>query len=146
MSHVRTQIRNQIVAYVTGLATTGSNVFTGLSERIVVDKGRLPCLLVYFGEDTEASEHDSMGNLDRQLRVVIKGLTYGVNPEDELNQIAAEVEAGIVRTVAGLAYDAIPIETKIMDGAETADADYGAIEIVYLIGYRTAVGLPETAL
>ena len=58
MSHVRQQIREQVATTVTGLTTTGSNVFQ--SRVYPLQDANLPALLVYsINEDSNA---DVMGS------------------------------------------------------------------------------------
>ena len=56
MAHLRQSIRERIATDVTGLSTTGSNVFQ--SRVYPVEDGSLPCLLVYT--TSEESEVDTM--------------------------------------------------------------------------------------
>ncbi len=50
MAHVRKQIRDAIVTAVTGLTTTGSNVFR--SRIYPLESGKLPGLCVYTKSET----------------------------------------------------------------------------------------------
>ncbi len=56
--HVRQQIRERIATTITGLSTTGSNVFQSRVYPLDVDS--LPALLVYT--ISESSDVDVMGN------------------------------------------------------------------------------------
>ena len=70
--HVRQQIREQVATTVTGLATTGSNVFQ--SRVYPLSDSNMPALLVY--STSEDSATDIMGPslvTNRELSVVVEG-------------------------------------------------------------------------
>ena len=50
MTHIRQQIRDRIIADVTGLATTGANVYDSKLYNIL--QGELPALAVYTQNET----------------------------------------------------------------------------------------------
>ena len=54
MAHARKQIRDAAAAAVTGLATTGGNVFVGRATRVPASE--LPALLVYTARGEEGGE------------------------------------------------------------------------------------------
>ena len=50
MAHIRQQIRDRVIADVTGLATTGANVYD--SKLYTFTQGELPALAVYTQNET----------------------------------------------------------------------------------------------
>jgi len=70
MAHARQQIREAVLAAVTGLATTGANVF--VNKITPQEAESLPNLLVYTnGEQSEADAMGASRGLMRSLDVVI---------------------------------------------------------------------------
>ncbi len=104
MAHVRTQIRNAFKTALTGLSTTGSNVFVSRAYPLKAES--FPALLIYNGP--EASEPVDLDDAtDRELDVIVEiGVFAQADQIDALlDQIAAEVEVGIQanQTFDGLA-------------------------------------------
>lgn len=107
MAHVRKQIRDNIETTLTGLSTTGSNVYRSRVYPIADDK--LPGILIYT--DSEEVETVSITPPRTQLRsltvrveVFVKALS---NFDDEIDTIAEEIEAALAAdaTRGGLAKD-----------------------------------------
>ena len=68
--HIRQQIRERIATNVTGLATTGSNVYQ--SRVYPMASGNLPGLLIYStSEDSEIDVMGSVGTLNRILNITV---------------------------------------------------------------------------
>lgn len=147
MTHVRAQIRATVKTTVTGLATTGSNVFA--SRVRPVSDGDLPCLLVYtLEEESEPLSKGSPPALVRTLDLVIEGLARSKTAlDDALDQIAAEVEAALAAdlTLGGLARFSALTSSAVAVDAE-GDSNYGAIRMTLTVEYHTAGNDPETAL
>lgn len=93
MSHIRQQLREIVAATVTGLATTGTNVFQ--SRVYPMEEDVLPCLLVYTTGDEVIDE--SIGSLiGRRMQVVIEGKTKAAtNLDDTLDAISEQVEVSL---------------------------------------------------
>ena len=88
-NHLRRQIRERIVSDVTGLSTTGSNVFEG--RVYPVEESKLPCLLVYDSEEEiEMQTLTPAGSRSVQatLNVVIEGYANGGSGSDVLDTLA----------------------------------------------------------
>lgn len=102
-NHLHKQIRDALVTALTGLATTGANVFG--SRRAVIGEGQLPALRIWFdGERAEPVSIHPNHLQERVPGVAVEACAKDiVGTEDDLDQIAKEVEialsAGI--TVAG---------------------------------------------
>ena len=93
MSHVRQQIRDQLKTTLTGLTTTGANVF---SSR-VYDHDVLPSLTIYTLSE-ELGEESANKQL-RLLNIVVEARAKATsNLDDTLDTIGAEVEAAIFNT------------------------------------------------
>lgn len=132
MSHVRTQIRNQVAALVTGLASTGSRVFVSR----MVPQDQLPCLLVQTNDEDVAS--GAVGALqDRMLTLAIRGYAKASTALDDLlDQIALEVETAM----AGHA--TASLDRVEIDFDDSLEKPVGVVTLNYRIPYFTRAGSP----
>ena len=107
MAHVRKQIRDNIVTTITGLATTGSNVYR--TRVYPLADAKLPGLAVFTdSEEIEPSTITPPRTQMRTLTVRIEAFVKGVsNFDDQLDTISEEVEEALaaVITRGGLAQD-----------------------------------------
>ena len=144
-NHVRKQIRNAVKGALQGLATTGDRVF--VSRVYPLDQAKLPGLLVFTpGEDSgrEDSPTESMRDVTLQVHGVVR---ISSNLEDELDDIAFEVEQALdALGDAGFAkiYHGIQGTISTLAG-EDVDQPHGAIAMEFLYTYRTAAGSPDVA-
>ena len=146
MAHLRQQIRERIATDVTGLSTTGSNVFQ--SRIYPVEDGSLPCLLVYTTtEDSEVTEMASPRPMTRILNVVIQGIVGATQPDDSLDNISKEVEAVMAGDVNinSLADSSYLSSTEIEVNADGAKP-IGVVRLNYVVEYRNVDNNPETAI
>jgi hypothetical protein len=152
MSHVRTQIRNAVVAALAGLPTTQGRVFSGRTHPL--GKVHLPTLLIYATE--EVSDADTMGSapiLLRTLTLSVEGRAVTVGPnaardiEETLDRIAAEVEAKIVAdpSLDGLTKEITLTATRI-NAQSPGESHAGEVRMEYRVLYRTAENAPATAV
>lgn len=142
--HQRKAIRDRVVQILTGLATTGSNVFA--SRLYPVDAASLPALLIYTL--SEASEFDTVGSsrrLLRQLDLNIEGLAQ-VNDtlDDTLDAIAKEVEIALATDPAlgGTARDSM-LRSSVVAVRKDGEKESGSIVMTYTVTYRTVATNPE---
>ena len=146
MAHLRQQIRERIATDVTGLSTTGSNVFQ--SRIYPVEDGSLPCLLVYTTtEDSEVTEMASPRPMTRILNVVIQGIVGATQPDDSLDNISKEVEVVMAGDVNknSLADSSYLSSTEIEVNADGAKP-IGVVRLNYVVEYRNVDNNPETAI
>ena len=147
MAHLRQSIRERIATDVTGLSTTGSNVF---QRRVYpVEDSSLPCLLVYTtSEESEVTEIASPRPMTRLLNVIVQGVVgTATNPDDTLDTISKEVEvvlAGDV-TINNLANNSFLSSTEIEYSAEGAKP-IGIVRLNYVVEYRNLDNAPESAI
>ena len=146
MSHVRQQIRDDIVATLTGLATTGNNVFR--SRIFPLEQTNLPALVIY--SKSETSEYDTIGlprSVNRVLDVAVEAYVKGVsNYDNTLDTIAVEVEEAIAAdvTLGGLAKDA-QITAFEADFAGDGEQPVAVGRFTITVEYRTVENDVETA-
>ena len=147
MSHVRKQIRDAAATALTGLATTGSNVFKGRYFSIQTPK--LPALLVYTtSEDAELGVMGSSRGSDRVLALVVEA--YAISKtvvEDTLDQIAVEVEEALASdiTLGGLTRD-LRYTGFELDANADPEQTVATIRLSFALKYRVAEGDVETAI
>ncbi len=95
MAHARKTIREQVGTTLTGLTTTGSNVFQ--SRVYPLQDSNLPALLIYTKEET--SEAVVMGNnrvLERELTLAVEAyVKTNSNSDDTIDLISEEIESAI---------------------------------------------------
>lgn len=149
MPHMHKNIRDAIETAVTGLTTTGSNIFP--QSVYPIAQGILPSLAIFALE--EEIDLDAMGNTPIQMRtleVAIEGLAQGAakGPSDTLAQIAAEVEAAMAAdlTLGGLVTTLGLTEINYFYGDEETAKPTGAIRLTYAVEYRTTTLDPTTSV
>lgn len=119
MAHVRQQIRENIGTTLTGLATTGSNVFE--TRLFPIGEAKLPAICIYT--NSEEAEYSTITPPRSQMRELSVAVEFYVkattNLDDTLDTIAVEIEEALATdlTRGGLAKD-----TKVT----TFEADYTA--------------------
>ena len=142
MAHKRTSIRNNVTTTLTGLTTTGSNVF---ESRIYPNElAKLPLLNIY--SNTETSELSSIGKIERNLEIMIEGFAKATTNIDEtLDTIAKEVEVAMATdlTRGGHAKDTFITNTEY-ELENVGNQQLGVIKITYNVHYLTTKDDPET--
>ena len=94
MAHIRKLIRDDIETTLTGLSTTGSNVFA--SRVYPIQTARMPGLCIYTSSETiEAQTIKPPRGLIRSLEVSVEAYVESATADDVLDTIAAEVEAAM---------------------------------------------------
>lgn len=152
MAHVRTQIRDAVVAALAGLSTTEDRVYSGRSRP--KEKDAEPFLLVYCTE--ERSEVTAMGAdpiLDRVLTLAVEGCCVAQDyegaqeVEERLDQIALEVEPAITEdsSLGGLAIEVTLTGARIAVQAP-GERHAGNIRMEFRVHYRTRESAPGTAV
>ena len=146
MAHLRQSIRERIATVVTGLTTTGSNVFQ--SRVYPIEDSKLPCLLVYTtSEDSEVTEMASPRPMTRSLNVIVQGVVGATTPDDTLDLISKEVEVALAGdvTVNSLANNSFLSSTEIEFNADGAKP-IGTVILNYIVEYRNLDNNPESAI
>lgn len=147
MAHVRQQIRDDIVTTLTGLATTGSNVFR--SRIFPLEQTKLPALCIFT--KSEAVEFDTIGlprSINRVLDVAVEAYVIGTaNYDNSLDTIAVEIEEAIAAdpTLGGLAKDA-QVTAFEADFSGDGEQPVAVGRFTVTVEYRTAENDVETAV
>lgn len=147
MAHVRKTIREYFGTQLTGLTTTGSNVFE--SRVYPMQSAKLPAIIIYT--TTESSEEVAFSSKrvqNRVLSVEVQGFVRAIsNFDDTLDLIAKEVEVAILDdpTLGGLAINTELTNTQA-DYSGEGEQPVGTIRLTFDVQYRTETGQPETAI
>ena len=146
-NHLRRQIRERAATTLTGLTTTGSNVFQ--SRVYPMESAGLPGLCIYTTEETV--EMQSMGatrHVSRDLTLIVEGYaTDSVNVDDTLDQIGKEVEVAMSGdiTLNDLAQDSYLSSVEITLSGD-GSTGIGKITHSYTVVYQNAENAPDAAL
>lgn len=120
MAHVRKNIRDNVATTLTGLTTTGSNVFK--TRLFPLGEAKLPALCIYTKTENITYPTISPPRTQvRELEVIVEAYIKGTDAvDDTLDVIAVEVEEAIYTdlTRGGYAKD-----TQVTD----FEADYTAV-------------------
>ena len=146
-NHIRQQIREKFCTTLTGLTTTGSNVFE--SRVYPLENASLPALIIYTKSET--SEPIVIGTqrlMSRDLLVVVECYAKATsNFDDTIDTISKEVEAAIAadRTLDGLAKDTYLESTEIEFNAE-GEKPLGYVSLTFLTNYYVKENAPDVAV
>ena len=146
-NHVRQQIREKFGTTLTGLTTTGSNVFE--SRVYPLENTNLPALIIYTKSET--SEPIVIGTdrvMSRELLVIVECYVKATsNFDDTIDTISKEVEVAIAadRTLDGLAKDTYLESTEIEFNAE-GEKPLGYVSLTFLTNYYVKEKAPDVAV
>jgi len=146
-NHIRQQIREYIGTTLTGLTTTGSNVYE--SRVYPLENARLPALIIYTKSET--SEPIVIGTdrvMSRELAVVVEGYAKATSDfDDTIDTISKEVEQAIAadRTLDGKAKDTYLESTEIEFNGE-GEKPLGYVSLTFLTNYYVKEKNPDVAV
>ena len=146
-NHVRQQIREYFGTTLTGLATTGANVYE--SRVYTLQEDTLPSLVIYT--KSESSEPIVIGVdrvMSRELAVVVEAYCKATsNFDDTIDTISKEVEEAIAadRTLDGLAKDCYLESTEIEFNGE-GEKPLGYVSLTFLTNYYVKETNPDVAV
>ena len=141
MAHKRQSIRERVASTLTGLTTTGSNVFQ--SRVYPIENTKLPCLLIYTREETsEPLTTNPPRAIEKVLSLVVEGyVKANTNFDDTIDTICEEVEEALFtdRLINDLALDSFLINTDITYNGE-GDNPLGIVVMTFQITYHHTEG------
>jgi len=146
-NHVRQQIREYFGTTLTGLTTTGSNVYE--SRVYTLQENTLPSLVIYTKSET--SEPIVIGTdrlMSRELSVVVEGYCKATsNFDDTIDTISKEIEEAIAadRTLGGLAKDTY-IESTDIEYTGEGEQPVGYVTLTFLTNYYVQETNPDIAV
>ncbi len=138
MTHVRQQIREQIVTLCTGLATTGTRVFDTRLYNLDPSEN-LPGIVISTQNESSTKSTISPSIYERELDVMIEGYAQANNNiEDTLDTISKEVEdaMGSDPTLSGKAVDSDLTSTEI-EFTSMGESPIGILRLNYRVLYMT---------
>jgi hypothetical protein len=144
MAHVRKQIRDNIKTTLTGLSTTGANVFA--SRVYPIQSAAMPGLCIYTSsEQVEALSIKPPRGVVRSLEVSVEAYVESATPDDVLDTIAAEIEAAMTTdlTRGGTAKDT-RLTSFEADFAGEGEKPVVVGRFIFEIVYSTLETDPET--
>ena len=146
-NHVRQQIREKVGTTLTGLTTTGSNIYE--SRVYPLEAGNLPALVVYTkNEESEpiviGTNRLSSRNLSVIVEIYAKTTT---NFDDTIDTISKEVEVAIATdtTLDGLTKDIYLESTEIEYNGE-GEQPVGYATLTFLTNYYVQEQNPGVAV
>jgi hypothetical protein len=149
--HIRKQIRDAGVTALSGLATTGSNVFSGRVSRL--KESELPGLNIYLtGDDAIEDAYNGGATEMRSGMLRVEGVCSANDSTiNTCDQMALEIEQAIFG-VAGATLRALlmvppgpPSAQVLLDEAAVGvELRLGTIVLSFPIQYRTRLGDPST--
>lgn len=146
MAHVRTNIRNNIATTLTGLTTTGSNVY--VTRLFPLGAGKLPGLCIYTrGEATQYSTVNPPRTQMRTLDVIVEAYVKGTSSIDAtIDTISVELEEALYAdlTRGGYAKDT-RIENFDVEYDGEGDQSVGVARFTITVTYVTVENDIEAA-
>lgn len=146
-NHVRQQIREKVGTTLTGLTTTGSNIYE--SRVYPLEAGNLPALVVYTkNEESEpiviGTNRLSSRNLSLIVEIYAKTTS---NFDDTIDTISKEVEVAIAAdtTLDGLTKDIYLESTEIEYNGE-GEQPVGYATLTFLTNYYVQEQNPDVAV
>jgi|TARA_R100000005_G_scaffold96371_2_gene82731 hypothetical protein len=146
-NHIRQQIRERAGTVLTGLTTTGSNVF---ETRIYpLENTNLPALVIYTKNETSEPLVISTNRLmSRELELIVEiYVKQTSNFDDQVDKICKEVEVAISAdtTLNGLAKDCFLQSTEIEYNTEGEQPLSYAV-LTFLTNYYVQETAPDVAV
>lgn len=147
MAHGDAQIHAALVTALTGLATTGANVFD--DETTPIPEASLPALRVLddgVGQIEYVTQR-APRTMARTQGYTVRALCKTANAKATLNTILAEVEAAVYvnRTLGGIARD-MRVETYDKNFSDELEKRTGETAITINVDWSCLEGSPQTPL
>lgn len=147
--HARRQIRDAAVTALTGLASTGSNVYgTRLYPRDVE-----PCLAVFALQETTDFDLgvESAAGTTRQHRVldlmVVATVKVADSFDDDVDQVCLEVEKALTTASALLALvKELQLARTEIEFSTESEKPVGRARLMFRVEYRVDETAPETII
>ena len=144
--HIRNQLRDRTAVAVTGLTTTGSNVFQ--TPMVTPEEQTFPALAVYVDSEV-SSENATMGNILRECVLHIDGyVEASATVLDTLDLISKEVEVAMATTGIVPSGGADLVENHFLESTDieiidTEPRPSGVVSMSYYVQYRTSFSAPD---
>ena len=144
-NHLRRQIRERVVTTLTGLSTTGSNVFQ--SRVYPMETGGLPGLCIYTNDESvDIASIGATRTLFRELNFMVEGYaSAGSSLENTLDKIGKEIEVAMSGDIKinNLAMDSRLTNVEVSLSGD-GSSSLGVIRHTYLVTYQNLENTPDS--
>ncbi|TXH90351.1 MAG: hypothetical protein E6Q78_05265 [Rhodoferax sp.] len=146
MAHMRTQIRQALVAALTGLPATGARVFVNSVYELRASD--LPCLLVQTGDEPQIDAMVVAGTAQqRQHLVMVKAVAKQASGlQDALDQMLLEVEGALALSTLGGLVKRMELKAIATTDSAALDTPVGELTATWFVTYLTPTTNPDTHL
>lgn len=147
--HLRNQIRDRVVVALTGLTTTGANVYQ--TPMLTPEEQTLPALVIYIDSEI-TTENATMGNILRECSLHVDGyVEASASVLDSLDLISKEVEIAMETTGIKTAGGATLVEKHYLESTDieittTDTRPLGIVSMSYYVQYRTSLIAPDVVV
>jgi len=145
MTHARETIVDAVVNAVTGLSTTGGNVYKGRALPVVAANS----LAVYARSESVDYEQGQIDSIPMRI-IDLHVVGYSDDPSDleaTLDTIAEEVEAALYADATLNSYlSGLELGDTEVEVEADNDGRHGSIDLNFSLYYRAAEGAPGTLL
>ena len=143
--HLRRQIRNRVATTLTGLTTTGSNVFQ--SRVYPMETGGLPGICIYTNDESvDIASIGATRTLFRELNLMVEGYaSAGSSLENTLDKIGKEIEVAMSGDIKinNLAMDSRLTNVEVSLSGD-GSSSLGVIRHTYLVTYQNLENTPDS--
>lgn len=143
-NHLHRQIREALETALTGLATTGANVFA--NRLAALDESKLPALRIYADAEESARQDFGTPHLqERTLALVVECCAKeAANLDDTLDQISKEVEVALAAgiTLGGAHLDFTYLGMEFDD--ELANKPVGVKRLRFSVPFVALSNAPDS--
>lgn len=145
-NHMRQQIRAAFATALTGLVTTGANVFTSRAYKL--QQTDLPALRIFAGDEKIDMKTPQAPRLrERQLVMIVEAVVAsGAGYDDTMDEIVKEVENALDanNTLGGLVRAIEPHEYPRPRFMGDGDTVIGSQELHFMALYYTRQNAPDS--
>jgi len=143
--HLRKQIRDAAVTALSGLATSGANVFENRTHEL--QDTNLPGLRIYANDDSVEIESLGISRFVRRMTELVveccskKSVAF----DDELDAMIKEVEVAIAANqgIGGAKW--VQLRNVQIDMEGEAEKEVGVARMTFEVHYITALATPDVA-
>lgn len=144
--HIRKRVRAAVGTLLTGLATTGSRVYT--SQYYSLSAAEMPALIIYTPEEDSSSPPPKChpGTLRRIITLTVEAVVTGTgNLADALDQIAKEVEARMATdfTLGATCKEVQLVRTAFTFRATDSPQPGASLQMNFTVVAPTLEGVPD---
>lgn len=144
-NHVLRQIRDAAKTALTGLTTTGANVFINRTEDQPLQDSELPALRIRVKDDVAVSSLGISRVYERNAELLVEAcVKKNATFEDDLLTICKEVEIALAAGLSGA--KGVDIRSIEFDEDASGEKPRALARITFNAFYYTANGSPDVAL